>query len=228
MISRMMSLNDLDHYKVATNVDTSYISAKDRIYSVLKQDIFDCKLRPGDVLVIDDLCHKFSVSRTPIREALITLCNEGLLEVKQRFGFIVKPVNIKDIVETYKLRIILEKETVQLATRNMRQEDIEKLKALIHAPGTPSGRLFHTFLAASSGWGVLAEVLETLMDKSARARSLFNNFQRQATDNDFDSKQEHGKICEAIISKNEEKAACLMEKHLCWSCDYILKVVLKI
>jgi DNA-binding GntR family transcriptional regulator len=211
--------------KNAIVTDVAHLTVKEKICAVLKQEIFDCGLRPGEVLVIDDLSSRFGVSRTPVREALITLCGEGLIEVRQRYGFIVTSVNVKDIVETYSLRILLEKESVRLATRNMGPEDFEKLKALIDVPGTPSGRLFHAFVAASSGWGVLAEVLETLMDKSARSRSLFNNFQMRAAKNDFDSKREHSQIYEAICSRNEEEAVFLMEKHLRGSRDYILKVM---
>lgn len=205
-------------------LDDVHLTAKEKISSELKRQIFDCELKPGDVLVIDDLSGRFGVSRTPVREALITLCNEGLLEVKQRFGFIVTSVNVKDIIETYSLRILLEKEAVRLATRSMAQEDLEKLENFLNAPGTPSGRFFHSFIATSSGWGVLAEVLETLMDKSARSRSLFNSFQLRAAENDFDSKQEHRQIYEAIRARNEEEAVFLMEKHLRGSRDYILKV----
>lgn len=206
-------------------MNDGHSTTKEKIYAAMKQEIFECALKPGDVLTIGDLCARFGVSRTPVREALITLCDEGLLDVKQRFGFIVTAVSVKDMVETYSLRILLEKEAVRLAARNMDHDDLQKLKAFIDIPGRPSGRFFHSFIASSSGWGVLAEVLETLMDKSARSRSLFNNFQRRAAGNDFDSKREHSRIYEAIASRNEEEAVSLMEKHLRRSRDYILKIM---
>jgi len=220
-----LTLDTLNEKKSLTASDDIYLTIKGKVCATLKQEIFSGELRAGDVLVIDDLRKRFGVSRTPVREALIMLCGEGLLEVKQRFGFIVTSVNVKDIVETYSLRIILEKEAVRLATYNMEPEDLEKLKALIDLPEILSGRSFHTFIAASSGWGVLAEILEILMDKSARSRSLFNNFQMKTAKNDSGSKLEHRQIYEAILSRNEEKAMLLMEEHLRGARDCILKVI---
>jgi DNA-binding GntR family transcriptional regulator len=94
-------------------------TSREKIYEELKSEIFDGRLRPSDVLAVDDLARRFGVSRTPVREALIALSNKGLLDARYHVGFIVTSIDVREIIETYHLRILLEKESVRLAVRNI-------------------------------------------------------------------------------------------------------------
>lgn len=200
-------------------------TTRERIYRQLKDEIFECRIMPSDVLVVDELAARFGVSRTPVREALISLGNEGLLDARHHVGFFVKPLDAKEIVETYMLRAMLEKEAVRLATRNMRAEEIAELKALADESQICQGRKFHSHIARCSGWGVLAEMLETLMDKTARSRALFvNAVQREGAHVSADAAGEwaHKRIFEAIARGDENEAIAGMERHLLQARDRIL------
>ncbi|MDR1377299.1 MAG: GntR family transcriptional regulator [Synergistaceae bacterium] len=195
-------------------------TSRERIYEELKTEIFDGRLRPSNVLVVDDLARRFGVSRTPVREALIALSNKGLLDARYHVGFIVTSVNVREIIETYHLRSILEKEAVRLAVRNVLPDDLRQLKE----SAFDLGRRFHSLIPKASGWDVLAETLENLMDKSERVRSLFMKAPKYPPEKP-DSNYGHQKIYTAIAAGDEEEATIFMEKHLEESREYILKIV---
>jgi DNA-binding GntR family transcriptional regulator len=196
-------------------------TSREIIYEELKTEIFNGRLPPSEVLVVDKLAERFGVSRTPVREALIALSNKGLLDAKHHIGFIVTSVDVKEIMETYRLRIFLEKEAVRLAVRNILPGDLKRLAAA----ACESNRYFHSCIAAISGWGVLAETLENLMDKSDRSRSLFTSTQKQLTEKAVERRCGHREIYDAIASGSEEEAASLMEIHLSEAQEYILRAI---
>lgn len=193
---------------------TRSAGARKAIYDRLKQEIFTCTILPQEVLVIDNLAERFGVSRTPVREALLALSNEGLLDARHHVGFIVSPVNPRDIVETYSLRIMLEKEAVRLATDRIAPEDLLKLEGIIQKPRRQQGRVFHSIIAAASGWRVLAETIENLMDRSARVHALFSQAQDRVAEDRFQSVNGHRQIWDAIRERDAAKAGQMMELHL--------------
>lgn len=200
-------------------------TAREQIREAIKGEIFECKIAPSEVLVVDDLAKRFGVSRTPVREALLSLVSSGLLNAKHHVGFIVTPVSAKEIVETYSLRVMLERESTQRATRNITPEELERLCTLANDYQNLDGRRFHSFIATLSGWGVLAEMLEVLMDKTARSRALFANTVNFVDGRALDEKFEHRMIYEAIAAGEGDDAASLMEMHLREAQRYILKVI---
>ncbi|GHS93652.1 GntR family transcriptional regulator [Synergistales bacterium] len=196
-------------------------TSREKIYEEIKSEIFNGRLSPSEVLVVDDLAQRFGVSRTPVREALIALSNKGLLDAKHHVGFIVTSIDVREIVETYRLRILLERESARLAARSILPDDLARLAKMACDPS----RRFHSLVAAASGWGVLAETLENLMDKSDRSRALFTSTQRQLADKAIERYYGHQRIYDAIASGNEEEAASFMEKHLNEAREYVLKAI---
>ena len=200
-------------------------TTRKKIYEVLKKEIFEGKFISMEVLVVDDLARRFGVSRTPVREALLTLASNGLLDAKHHVGFIVRPVDAKELIETYSLRILLERESARLAARNVGPAATERLRDLSAGGGNPDGRAFHAYVAEMSGWSVLAEMLEILMDKTARSRALFASASGLTTDRDHNEKFDHRAIYEAIAAREEDEAASLMELHLREAQRYILRAL---
>jgi DNA-binding GntR family transcriptional regulator len=125
------------------------------------------------------------------------------------------------IMETYRLRILLEKEAVRLAVRNVPPDDLQRLSVVAREPN----RYFHSYIAVISGWGVLAETLENLLDKTDRSRALFTSTHRRLTEDSVGRRCGHQDIYDAIASGDEEKAVSLMEIHLNEAQDYILTAI---
>lgn len=200
-------------------------TTRGKIYEEVKKEIFSCVLQPSEILVVDNLAKRFGVSRTPVREALLALSNEGLLEARHHVGFIVTPVNVREIIEIYSLRILLEKEAVRLATSRLTPEDLAKLAALLDNPENPFGRHFHSIIAHASSWGVLANTIEDLMDKSSRSETLFSKSQALLADKALGRQYAHRKIYDALVVRDGDRAASLMELHLDEAKEYILKAI---
>jgi DNA-binding GntR family transcriptional regulator len=74
------------------------------IYERLKQDILTFEFRPGERLVELELCDRYEVSRTPVREALRRLEDDGLVVARDKGGRIVKGLDISDYEDVYAVR----------------------------------------------------------------------------------------------------------------------------
>src|SRR5690606_30885126 len=82
------------------------------VFQQLRADILSCALRPGSQLQERQLVERFQVSKSPIRDALLKLEEQNLIEVLPRKGYRVKPVSVADARELYELRQLLERECV--------------------------------------------------------------------------------------------------------------------
>jgi DNA-binding GntR family transcriptional regulator len=88
-------------------------SRADTVYEQLKRDIADFRLLPGDRFTEAAICTQQQVSRTPVRQALFRLRQEGVVEVHFRSGWEVKPFDFEKFDHLYDLRILLETTAVQ-------------------------------------------------------------------------------------------------------------------
>ncbi len=97
-------------------------TGKDYAYRVLKDNIMSLDLKPGELLSESDLSEKLNISRTPIREVLMRLKNEHLIEVKPQSGTYVSLIDKKLIDEAIFMRSILEKEVLREACNGFLDE----------------------------------------------------------------------------------------------------------
>jgi DNA-binding GntR family transcriptional regulator len=88
-------------------------SRADTVYEQLKRDIAEFRLLPGDRFTEANICTQQQVSRTPVRQALFRLRQEGVVEVHFRSGWEVKPFDFEKFDHLYDLRILLESTAVQ-------------------------------------------------------------------------------------------------------------------
>jgi DNA-binding GntR family transcriptional regulator len=100
------------------------INLAKRAYDQLKEAIVFGKIRPGDALSENILANALDMSRTPVREALKELANEGLVEISPGRGAFVKEVSIKDIEEICELRTVLECQAAKTAIHNITDSEI--------------------------------------------------------------------------------------------------------
>src|SRR4051794_11902287 len=79
-----------------------------RIARTIRGAIIDGRLKPGQPLRESELAEELGTSRTPIREALLLLQSEGLVEASPNRGSVVRSYDATDLAETYALRAVLE------------------------------------------------------------------------------------------------------------------------
>ncbi|MBO3443219.1 GntR family transcriptional regulator [Clostridium sp. CCUG 7971] len=97
-------------------------TAKEYAYRVLKDNIMSLDLKPGELLSESNLSETLNISRTPIREILMRLKNEHLIEVKPQAGTYVSLINRDLINEAIFMRSVLEKEVLKEACREFPEE----------------------------------------------------------------------------------------------------------
>jgi GntR family transcriptional regulator, rspAB operon transcriptional repressor len=193
----------------------------DWVYEELKEAIVALKLPPGQPLREAALAEQLGVSKTPIREALSRLQQEGLAETTSFKGAVVTGYSRQDLVEIYELREMLESSAVRLAAQSMSDADRARLDQIC----TDSRALWDGSdpdrLAA-----LIAEFDVVLYDqvRNGRIRALIGNLGAHLTrigqltaeipGRVQTSVDEHEKIVEAIAARDPDLAEQRMREHI--------------
>jgi len=152
---------------------------RQHVYDQIKHDIIICKLAPGEPVSENQFVDRFNVSKTPIREALTSLVQDGLVEYTPNRGFRVTPISVADIQEIFEARGFFEAEIFRLAVRKISDAEIDDLEKQSRVEGDPkspeyaetflqSNLRFHVALAAASRNSRLLWYYETLMNEAQR------------------------------------------------------------
>ena len=191
-------------------------------YDTIKQVILNSQVRPGEQLHIEKLAEKMNVSRTPIREALLRLEGDGLVESASRVGFFVKGITKRDLRELFELREITEGYAAEKAASLLTDDDLAQIDSLqkeavsaVEQKNLPKFNemeiALHTFIIKKSQNRRLLKLIESLKDLIHRQRFLalksFENVKK--------SLNEHQLIINALHKRDGKLAGELMKKHIC-------------
>lgn len=108
-------------------------NSKDYAYRVLKDNIMTLNLKPGELLSETDLAEKLGISRTPIREVLMRLKNEHLIEVKPQTGTYISLIDINMVEQGLFMRYTLEREVLKEACNGINDEILMELEKNLFA-----------------------------------------------------------------------------------------------
>jgi DNA-binding GntR family transcriptional regulator len=156
---------------------------RDDAYSVLCDAIVTGVLAPGETLHDTELCNWLNVSRSPVREALGRLREEGLVESKPQRFTRVAPLAVQDVLDVFPVLAALHALATELAvprltradTRELRDQNtafIEALSAGDAARAYAADDRFHAVFVAASGNGEIAPLLERLGPRLRRLEHL--------------------------------------------------------
>ncbi len=101
------------------------------IYTRIKQMIIDWELKPNEQLVEQVLAKRFSASRTPIREALQRLAQDGFVKILPRRGARVSQLSINDIQDIFQIREALEGMAARIAASNLSDTDLKNMMSYV-------------------------------------------------------------------------------------------------
>src|ERR671932_262027 len=177
-----------------------------RAYEALKQDILTCELAPGTQIFEGELAARYGTSKTPVREALSWLGQEGLVQVLPRRGYLVAPVTLRDVQEVFQLRLLLETAAAELAAEHVSEEGLRQLKALVgvrytyrdrasYARFLRANREFHVAVAEASGNGRMAAFVSRLLEDMERILHLGLDLRDSADE----MAAEHGELVDALL-----------------------------
>ena len=214
---------------------SAHRSRADEVYEQLKRDVSEFKLVPGDRFTETEISERLGVSRTPVRQALFKLQQEGFVEVLFRSGWRVLPFDFNQFEELYDLRMVLETTAAHRLCDAALKVDNTLLEALaaiwLVSPEQRSSdtvqvaqwdEAFHCALVAAAGNAEMARVHRDVTERIRIIRRL--DFTKQARiDATYD---EHAKILKAIQRKRGDQAAMLLRAHIETSQAEVRKITL--
>src|ERR1700716_3563330 len=117
------------------------LSEVERVYGILRECLITAKLAPGEFLSEADLAERCGTSRTPGREACTRLMQDKWLSRIPRKGFLVTPISVRDIVDMYQYRKLLECFAAEKAAQAANSEQISELRSLVASENNPAAEL---------------------------------------------------------------------------------------
>lgn len=205
------------------SVNMHRVSLKQMAYSHIKEQILNCRYAPGSFLNEQLLCDETKVSRTPVRDALIRLEQEGLVTILPKKGVMVTPLQLNDINNIYEVRMMLEPYALREYGDRV---DLKRLQAVVqqasvyHADPEKAKKketfyelddLFHSCIMDVLPNPFLADLYRTVCELNQRLRVLSGDTVANRME---DTSSEHCRISAACQEKDWAKAAAFMAEHL--------------
>jgi DNA-binding GntR family transcriptional regulator len=196
----------------------------------LRDAILRLELSPGAVLTERGLEPMLETSRTTVRSALLKLESEGLV-VKDGRGYIVAPIDLKDITQACDWREIIETNAAKLAVAKASKAQLEGVKSQLETanPAQPLERYlrdatdFHVTLAQLGGNAFMVRALEDVLTRLSRARSFEAGTEAGRTR----ANAEHKRILETIAARDSDAAERELKAHLARSRDRLLRALME-
>lgn len=203
------------------------------IYTLLRDEIVQGKLNPGERLVEKNLCERLGASRGYVREALKLLGADGFVKLSHGKGATVVKISPQEVKDLYEVLAVLEAKSVELAAPHLDISDIERLttinaamKGCIDSKDRIFARTtwqeenfrFHRIFEEKSGNNELRDMLESVRWRAFDFRYVY--FFEQHFDL-FSS--QHTLMIEAIQEKAYAKARRIMEDHVEKASDVVLR-----
>ena len=195
---------------------------KDLVYLELKHKILTGEIVSQTRLMEIDLSEKMNVSRTPIREAIKRLADDGLVKVEPRRGAYVANISIKDMLDVFEVREDMEGFVAKLAAKRITEEEKVQLKEIAYEyeaaieKADDKERIieldekFHNFIVKCSGNETLRELVNYVQELSLRFRYLYyDDFSLHES-----TAEQHNRIMEAINSGRENEARVEADAHV--------------
>lgn len=204
------------------------VSLADQVFEKLESDIITGFYPRGEILTELKLVEQLGVSRTPIREALRRLEQEGLIADSGK-GSVVLGITIEDLMDIMEIRHRVEGLAAFYATKNITEEELKQMRSIselqdFYFAKRDLDRLrqmddqFHKMIYQISGRTVLRDTLQPLHRKTQRYRkqSISDDSRLEA------SIREHKEIFKAIEAKDANRAEELMTKHISNAKEYMI------
>lgn len=206
--------------------ETNFRNRGELVFETLKQEILDLRLKPGQMLSENDICERFGVSRTPVRDALRLLQEQGFVETIPYRGNYVTLLSLDNIKQMIYMRVAVETMVLRdflTVQKPMIIEDIRhaiaQQRALIEEPEFTPEQFYHMDAMMHSIWFTavrrqkLWEMLQAQQLHYTRFRML--DF---ITETDFTRIiGEHQEMFELIVDKNEKGMEEALKEHLYFS-----------
>lgn len=216
-----MAIADDEALAVNDEPRATAATRSDRAYADLKRRVLDNEFQVGSFFLEQELADLLEMSRTPIREALVRLANEGFVEIRPRHGMRVLPISAKDMREIYTILTALESEVAaEVAGRGLSGDELAVLRNAVHDMESAletddrkawavADERFHRSLVSSSANHRLRAVILQFWEQAHRVRMLTLRLRPKPVQ----STEEHHDLVNAIEASEPERARQIHRTH---------------
>ncbi|MCR4629809.1 MAG: GntR family transcriptional regulator [Clostridium sp.] len=198
------------------------LTYKEQAYKLIKEAILYHKLEINRIYSQEAICEQLGISRTPVREALLELQNEGFIHFCRGKGIKVVELDDKSIYEILEMRYYQEAIAARLAARRATEEDLKRIKeALDENKGDMNSKdiihcyqldhQFHRAVVMASHNSLLNKSLDEVLNHYLRFEVL-TVYQSSASAEKII--EEHNAIYQSILNHDEDAAEKAAKKHL--------------
>ena len=189
-------------------------SLKTQVYEGILNDILEGVYQPNSIINEKHLIDRYKVSKTPVREALVQLCSEGVLNNIPRFGYQVSVITPSEIVEMIEYRKVIEVASLEMCFDSLTEEQISELKELNECnkrlTDSQDAKLhwnanqeFHKKLGSFCENRYLIKSLEDSLKACTR---ISNQYFVKVWESHEEEDGDHYKLVQALEEKNLERA----------------------
>jgi DNA-binding GntR family transcriptional regulator len=212
--------------QLETNQNT-LLTREEYVARVLRESIFKGELKPGDRLDQREIARQLDVSRTPVRNALLILSEEGLVDMTAHRSAVVAELSYEELEELYLIRSVLEGIAARLAATRMTAEQLAKIRTAWEAMDQAAdpeewvelNNRFHYLIYEAAHRPRLLALIENLRDTTRPYSRQFmgsDEYVRIVRD-------QHEQIVQALASGDEQQAQQAVEKHLNAVCQSMIE-----
>ncbi len=201
-------------------------------YQHIRQKIASCEYAPKQMLSESQLQKELNCSRTPVREAVSRLAQEGLLQVFPKRGIMVSSITVRDIHQIFEVRSLVEPYNLRMYHDNLDLDKIKQYSEIFHSYGGADNKqdfyalddAFHTMLLSAMQNDHLRMLNDRIRTQNMRLRVMSGqNIEHRIRR----TMEEHAQITDNCLARKWEEAARVMEEHLEHSRESSLEAILQ-
>jgi DNA-binding GntR family transcriptional regulator len=205
---------------------------RETIINVLRRAIITGQLKPGQAITERQLSLTFSISTTPVKEALRILETEGLVQTFPRKGTIVSEFVSLKLSEIYKIRSVLEGASAYMAAQNATEEEMKNIYSLWDGtsklletdnPQTliENNTLLHKMIREASHNFYLQHLIKGVLSYDL----IFRQLNLSSKEERILGWEEHGAVVRSLVKREAEHAERLLQQHIIRSGDRIINIL---
>lgn len=196
---------------------------------VIREAIIDGRLAPGQRLKEEELAGELGISRTPVREALLMLQSEGLVESVPKRGATVRSYAVDDLDDMYQLRALLEGYAARRAAARISREDVERLEEScarfdrLRAEDdlldlVKENLFFHNVILDAAA----SDRLGRMVRKVIEIPLVYKSYYWYSPEQKLISEHYHKQLARALGGGDAERAELIMKEHVLEARDFLL------
>lgn len=191
------------------------------VREAIENDIVTGVLAPGAPLDEEAIAQRFSVSRTPVREAMLQLIESGLVQKSPRQAAVVAPLDVGRLVQSFEVMSELEALCARLAARRITQAEVDELEAIQQASEDAVARRDHDALGRLGSrfhiriWHATHnDVLVETVSRFAIGLTPFRIYQLRSEGRPAANNVDHRMLLDLIRGGQADEASALMKRHV--------------